>query len=192
MAGIFHAYYTVALAPAMAALVGMGAREAWERKDTAFGAISLAVAMAATSVWSFLLLSRVTTWNPWLRVVVLALGLAAALLFLVVGRLHRRALPALVGLGLFAALLGPAAYSVQTVSVGHSGSIVTAGPSTGGTGGPGGGGMPVGTAPGGMATGGTTPGQAAPGGGAAPGGTAQGGVTGGGTRGTGGVGGLLN
>ena len=118
MAGIYHAYYTIALAPAVAALVAMGAREAWERRDSAFGAISLAVAMAATSVWSFLLLSRVTTWNPWLRVVVLALGMAAAFGFLVVSRLHRRALPALVGLGLFAALLGPAAYSVQTVSVG--------------------------------------------------------------------------
>jgi len=195
MAGIYHAYYTIALAPAVAALVAMGAREAWERKDTPFGAISLAVAMAATSVWSFLLLSRVTTWNPWLRVVVLALGLAAALLFLVVGRLHRKALPALVGLGLFAALLGPLAYSIQTVSVGHSGSIVTAGPSTGGMGGPGGG-MPGGTAPGGTAPGGTAPGgttqgQTAPGGGTAPGGTTQGGATGG-TRGAGGLGGLLN
>ena len=157
MAGIYHAYYTIALAPAVAALVAMGAREAWERRDSAFGAISLAVAMAATSVWSFLLLSRVTTWNPWLRVVVLALGMAAAFGFLVVSRLHRRALPALVGLGLFAALLGPAAYSVQTVSVGHSGSIVTAGPSTGGMGGPGGGGMPAGAAPGGTAPGGTAP-----------------------------------
>ncbi|MGB8381128.1 MAG: glycosyltransferase family 39 protein, partial [Dermatophilaceae bacterium] len=161
MAGIYHAYYTIALAPAVAALVAMGAREAWERKDSAFGAISLAVAMAATSVWSFLLLSRVTTWNPWLRVVVLALGMAAAFGFLVVSRLDRRALPALVGLGLFAALLGPAAYSVQTVSVGHSGSIVTAGPSTGGMGGPGGGGMPAGAAPGGKAPGGTAPGGTA-------------------------------
>ena len=67
-----------------------GCPEAWERKDTAFVAISLAVAMAATSVWSFLPPSRVTTWNPWLRVVVLALGMAAAFGFLVVSRLHRR------------------------------------------------------------------------------------------------------
>ena len=32
MAGIFHAYYTVALAPAIGALVGMGGGEAWERR----------------------------------------------------------------------------------------------------------------------------------------------------------------
>jgi hypothetical protein len=71
-------------------------------------------------------------------------------------------------------LLGPAAYSVQTVSTGHSGSIVDAGPSlAGAAGGPGGG---VRGAPGGTAQG------QAPGG--VPGGAAQGG--------RGGIGGLLN
>jgi 4-amino-4-deoxy-L-arabinose transferase-like glycosyltransferase len=180
MAGIYHAYYTIALAPAVAALVAIGARDAWERRDTAFAAISLAVAMAATSVWGFLLLSRVTTWNSWLRIAVLALGLAAAFGFLLVGRLHKRALPGLVGLGLVAALLGPAAYSAQTVSVAHTGSIVTAGPS-GGAGGMGG--MPGGTAQGGAAPDGRT--------GTTPdGGTTQRGT--GGTTQRGGMGGLLN
>ena len=37
MAGIFHAYYTIALAPAIGALVGMGGREAWERRHTSLG-----------------------------------------------------------------------------------------------------------------------------------------------------------
>ena len=164
MAGIFHAYYTVALAPAVAALVGMGAAEAWERRDSAMGAITLAVATAATSVWGFVLLSRTVEWNAWLRIVVLAVGLAAALGFLVLGRIHRRAVPVVVGAALFAALLGPAAYSVQTVATGHSGSIVDAGPTVaGGTGGPGGGGG----ARGGQAPGGATQGQAP--GGADPG-----------------------
>jgi 4-amino-4-deoxy-L-arabinose transferase-like glycosyltransferase len=141
MAGIFHAYYTIALAPAIAALVGMGAAEAWERRESAVGSITLAVATAATSVWGFLLLSRSVEWNAWLRVVVLAVGLAAALGFLVLGRVHRRAIPVVVGAALFASLLGPAAYSIQTVSTGHSGSIVDAGPTVaGGAGGPGGGG----------------------------------------------------
>ncbi len=35
MAGIFHEYYTVALAPAIGALVGMGAVEAWQRRSSA-------------------------------------------------------------------------------------------------------------------------------------------------------------
>jgi 4-amino-4-deoxy-L-arabinose transferase-like glycosyltransferase len=159
MAGIFHAYYTIALAPAIAALVGMGAAEAWERRDQAVGSVALAVATAVTAVWAFVLLSRTTEWNSWLRIVVLAVGLAAAFGFLVVRRIHRRALPVVVGAALFAALLGPAAYSVQTVSTGHSGSIVDAGPTVAGaTGGPGGGGarggmpggQPRGGGPGGM------------------------------------------
>ncbi len=33
MAGIFHAYYTVALAPAIGALVGIGATQLWQRRD---------------------------------------------------------------------------------------------------------------------------------------------------------------
>jgi 4-amino-4-deoxy-L-arabinose transferase-like glycosyltransferase len=172
MAGIFHAYYTVALAPAVAALVGIGAAEAWERRESAMGAITLAVATAATAVWGFILLSRSVEWNAWLRIVVLAVGLAAALGFLVVNRIHRRAVPVVVGAALFAGLLGPAAYSVQTVSTGHSGSIVNAGPTVAGaTGGPGGGMR----------------------GGQAPGGTTQGGGTAtGGRGGGGGMGGLLN
>lgn len=196
MAGIFHAYYTIALAPAIAALVGMGAAEAWERRDRAVGSIALATATAATAVWGFVLLSRTTEWNTWLRIVVLAVGLAAAFGFLAVTRMHRRALPVLVGAALFAGLLGPAAYSVQTVATGHSGSIVDAGPTVagaqGGPGGAGGGardGMP------GVAPGGTT-GQA-PGGstGRGPGGTtgtAPGGAAGGARGRAGGMGGLLD
>ena len=192
MAGIFHAYYTIALAPAIAALVGMGAAEAWEHRERAVGSIALAVATAATAVWGFILLSRTTEWNSWLRVVVLAVGLAAAFGFLAISRMHRRAVPVVVGAALLAGLLGPAAYSVQTVATGHSGSIVDAGPTVAGAqGGPGGGGTRGGMP--GQAPGGTT-GQA-PGGttGQAPGGTA-GGTRGGagGAGGAGGMGGLLN
>ena len=134
MAGIFHDYYTVALAPAVAVLVGAGAAEAWEHRDRSIGSVTLAVATAATSVWSFLLLSRTTEYG-WLRVAVLAVGLAAALLLLVTARVHHRAVAVIAAAAVAAGLTGPAAYSVTTLSEGHSGSIVTAGPSTGGPGG---------------------------------------------------------
>lgn len=203
MAGIFHDYYTVALAPAIAALVGMGAVEAWERRTSPIGSITLAVGTAAAAVWSFILLSRTTAYGDWLRIGVLAAGLAAAFLMLALNWLHRKAIPLVLAGGLVAGLAGPAAYSVTTIGEGHSGSIVAAGPSTGGMGGGmgGGGGRGGGQAPGGttrQAPGGTT-GQA-PGGttGQAPGGTgtqqSPGGTTGGTggqTRG-GGMGGLLN
>lgn len=154
MAGIFHEYYTVALAPAVGALVGMGAQEAWEHRERAVGSITLAAATAAAATWSFVLLSRVD-WLPWLRVGVLALGLASAFLLLAITQLHRRWVPAVLAAALVAALAGPAAYSVATVSTGHTGSIVTAGPAmaAGGRGG-----MPGGARP--QLPGGTTGGQA--------------------------------
>ncbi|WP_435200562.1 ArnT family glycosyltransferase [Janibacter sp. GS2] len=149
MAGIFHEYYTVALAPAVAALVGMGAAEAWERRESPTGSIALSAATAAGATWGFILLSRTTEYG-WLRVGVLATGMAAAVLLLVITRVHRRAVSAIVAAALIAALAGPAAYTASTLAQGHSGSIVTAGPATsgsstrgpgggtGGTGGPGG------------------------------------------------------
>ena len=106
MAGIFHEYYTVALAPAVGALVGMGAQEAWEHRERAVGSVTLAAATATTATWSFLLLSRVD-WLPWLRVGVLALGMASAFLLLAITQLHRRWVPAVLAGALVAALAGP-------------------------------------------------------------------------------------
>ena len=163
MAGIFHEYYTVALAPAIAALVGMGAAEAWEHRAKAIGSITLAAATAAAATWSFILLSR-TDWQGWLRIAVLVLGLASALLLLAITQLHRRFVPVVIAGALVAALAGPAAYSVQTVGTAHTGSIVTAGPAVaGGRGGgmPGGGQGGMGAPPQGM-TGGPQGHQPAP------------------------------
>jgi 4-amino-4-deoxy-L-arabinose transferase-like glycosyltransferase len=176
MAGIFHEYYTVALAPAIAAVVGMGATEAWEHRARAIGSTTLSVATAVAAAWSFVLLSR-TDWQNWLRIGVLVLGLASALLLLAITQLHRRFVPVVIATALVAVLAGPAAYSVQTVGTAHTGSIVTAGPAVAG------------------GRGGGTPGGGPGGAGAPPQGltgTAPGGATGtGGTR-TGGIGGLLN
>lgn len=174
MAGIFHEYYTVALAPAVAALVGMGAGEAWERRRGSVGSVALAAATGAAATWSFILLSR-SDWQGWLRIAVLVLGLASAFLLLAITQLHRRFVPVVIAGALVAALAGPAAYGVQTVTTAHSGSIVTAGPTVAGGRG---GGMPGG-GPGG--TGAPPPGMT---------GIPQG--TPGGTRTGGGMGGLLD
>ncbi|MER7072236.1 glycosyltransferase family 39 protein [Terrabacter sp. NPDC000476] len=143
MAGIFHEYYTVALAPAIGALVGMGAVEAWERRSSAVATIALAAATAADATWSFILLSRTTAYGDWLRISVLAVGMAAALLILATRWLHARALPAVLAAALLVGVAGPGAYAVSTTAQGHSGSIVTAGPA-GSSRGPGGAGNPGG------------------------------------------------
>ena len=75
-AGIIHPYYTVALAPAIGALVGIGAATLWERRSAALWRLVLAAALAATSVWSYVLLERSSQWLPALRLVVLVAGLS--------------------------------------------------------------------------------------------------------------------
>jgi 4-amino-4-deoxy-L-arabinose transferase-like glycosyltransferase len=211
MAGIFHAYYTVALAPAIAALVAIGATLLWERRAALWSLAVLAAVTLATSGWAFVLLGRSTDWLPWLRWAVLAAGLLGAVGLLAGHWVGARVLTAAMVVAILASLAGPTAYTLQTVATAHTGSIVTAGPTVaggtggmpggargalpGGTGGPGGTqgapGVPptvpggIGAIPGTPPTGGTWPGGTAPGG-TPPGGTAPGGFPGGG------MGGLLN
>src|SRR3954468_19741786 len=78
MQGIFHAYYTVALAPAIGAVIGMGAVLLWQRRRNALAAATMAAAIALTPWWSYHLLARSADFLPWLKWVVLAGGLLAA------------------------------------------------------------------------------------------------------------------
>ena len=193
MAGIFHEYYTVALAPAIAALVGMGACEAWDRRTHWAGRGVLAAAAGTAAGMGFWLLGRTTAYGGWLRWSVLVVGFAAALLLLLTDRLPRFATAVTVGGAVAAALAGPTAYAVTTVTTPHTGSIVTAGPNTGGPGGMGRGGVPGGGMPRGGFPGGAPGGLA----GGMPGGMPPGGFPGGsdqtgGRGGANGMGGLLN
>ncbi|MEU1467245.1 glycosyltransferase family 39 protein [Streptomyces sp. NPDC005761] len=140
MAGIFHQYYTVALAPYLAALIGMGTTVLWEERSRWWAGATLAVTVGETAYWSYVLLGRTPDYQPWLRPTVLAVGTVGALGLLFVARLGRQLALTAVGLGFAASLAGPTAYTVSTLNTGHQGSIVTAGPSSGGMGGPGGGG----------------------------------------------------
>ncbi|MCX4763322.1 glycosyltransferase family 39 protein [Streptomyces sp. NBC_01275] len=143
MAGIFHQYYTVALAPYMAAVIGMGAGVLWEKRSELWASITLAASVVAAAAWSYVLLNRTSDYLPWLKWLVLIGGLAAALGLIFVGRINRQLALAAASVGLVAALAGPTAYTISTLQEGHTGSIVTAGPagaSMMGGGGPGGGG----------------------------------------------------
>jgi 4-amino-4-deoxy-L-arabinose transferase-like glycosyltransferase len=155
MAGIIHPYYTIALAPAIGALTGIGAVAPWHRRDHAAARLTLAAGIAATGLWSYLLLDRTPSWLPWLRAVVLLCGLLAAAAVLAGpalgrvaatsrGRLALAAAP--IALALAAALGGPLAYSIDTAATAHTGALPTAGPAVAGAfgGGPGGGGFPGG------------------------------------------------
>jgi 4-amino-4-deoxy-L-arabinose transferase-like glycosyltransferase len=216
MAGIFHAYYTVALAPAIGALVGIGSWLLWQRRASLWALGTLAGVTLLTAIWSFTLLGRSSQWLPWLRWIVLSAGIAAAVLLLVAFAGGAAVARAGAAVALVAGLLGPAAYTVHTVSTAHTGSIPSAGPTVSGGFGGGFGGGPGGGFGGGFGGGGMP--QGAPGGqngqqgqggfGGAPGGQpgtgqngqtengaggfgGRGGGTGGGTGG-GGMGGLLD
>jgi len=132
MEGTFHPYYTVALAPGIAALVAIGGREAWRVRDTWTGRGTLAAATALTAVWSFVLLGRSPEFLPWLRWVVLVAGVVVAAVLLVpAGR--PRWLAALAAAAALVGVAGPAAYAVDTTATAHQGSIPSAGPSVEGT-----------------------------------------------------------
>jgi 4-amino-4-deoxy-L-arabinose transferase-like glycosyltransferase len=189
--GIFHAYYTVALAPAIAGTAAIGASVLWSYRSELWARIIAAVVVLGTVTWGFVLLDEASDWQPWIKWVAVALGVIGAVLLLLppTGRALRGGTIAVV---LTASMLAPAAWTLDTVITGHAGSIVTAGPTVASSmgGGIGGGGAGAaggrggfGGAPGGQT--GTAPGGQA---GTAPGGRA-GSATGGGM---GGGGSLLN
>jgi hypothetical protein len=64
MAGIIHPYYTVALAPAIAALTAIGAVLLWRSRGDWPAHALLAGGVAVTAGWSYVLLDRMPSWYP--------------------------------------------------------------------------------------------------------------------------------
>ncbi|GAA2790027.1 ArnT family glycosyltransferase [Mycolicibacterium pallens] len=145
MKGIMHPYYTIALAPAIGAVIGIGVRELWRGRDFAAPRIVLATMLVVTGVWNFILLDRTPEWMPWLRWTVLVGAiLVSAVLVAGAHRLGRWTV-AVAAAGLLFGLGATAAYTVETVAGSHGGGIPTSGPARagggfgfGGPGGPGG------------------------------------------------------
>jgi hypothetical protein len=136
--GIIHPYYTVVLAPAIGALVGMGAWTLWSRRSELFPRLALATALAATVVWSFVLLGWSPDWYPALRWAVLVGGLVVAVAIVALPRARGVLAAGIAGFGIAAVLAGPAAYSLDTASTPHTGAIPSAGPAVASAFGPGG------------------------------------------------------
>jgi 4-amino-4-deoxy-L-arabinose transferase-like glycosyltransferase len=148
MKGTIHPYYTVALAPAIAALVGIGGMQLWERRRdlgrVAYAA--LAVVVLVTCAWDVKLLRSEPSFHPSVADAALVIAaLAVAALMVAAVRLRARGRIALVaGLGTALALAVPVgAWGLATAGTPHSGSIPTAVAGTG-SGGFGGGSLPGG------------------------------------------------
>lgn len=132
MAGIFHAYYNVALAPAIGAVLGIGGHLLWQHRRGAVATVGAVVVLVSSAATAVVLLDRSAPFLPWLAPVVIALTVATCVGLLVIRfvparRRHRAGVALVVG-GLVVMLAGPAAYAVDTAATPHAGSIPSAGP----------------------------------------------------------------
>jgi 4-amino-4-deoxy-L-arabinose transferase-like glycosyltransferase len=156
--GIFHPYYTVVLAPGVAALCGAGAPALWRLgRSTRWWCWVLPAAVIGSAVWAAILLGRTPGYDSWLEPTAVAAGVVAGvgLLLAIIGVVRARLI--VMGASILATasvLAGPAAYSITTVNNASGGTFASAGPSTGGgiggPGGPGGGFGGPGGLPGGV------------------------------------------
>jgi 4-amino-4-deoxy-L-arabinose transferase-like glycosyltransferase len=89
--GIIHDYYTVMLAPPLAALVGIGAAALWQRiRNSGWKSWLLPAAIAVTALWQLQMLSEYEGW--WIRLgpaTIGLTGLSLCLLAAIRGRLDR-------------------------------------------------------------------------------------------------------
>lgn len=92
--GIFHSYYLVALAPAQAALVGIGLTVMWKSyRKGGWQAIFLPLALGASAFFQAYVVSGLGDWNEWLVPVLVVLGLVsmAGLALGLTARTHKEA-----------------------------------------------------------------------------------------------------
>ncbi|WP_232666255.1 ArnT family glycosyltransferase [Pseudonocardia sp. TRM90224] len=158
--GIFHGYYTVALAPGIAALVGIGGRELWRHRTSWAGRSTIAVTIAGTAALAWVLLERTPTFAPWVHWTVAALA-AVTIVMVLLPRPGRRVATVALLAAVLTGIAAPAAYAVQTSVTAYGGSVPLAGPTV--ASGPGGdhhgGDQPSGNLPGGNLGGGGGPGR---------------------------------
>jgi 4-amino-4-deoxy-L-arabinose transferase-like glycosyltransferase len=131
--GLFHRYYLVMLAPAIAALVGAGLVALWrDYQSSGQRGWLLPVALLATAAAEAHTLAEYPAWSRWLTPLIVALCLAAttALLALRLARCpDRRKWGGAAATGAFLALvIGPGTWSVTPVLAKGDGLLPAAGP----------------------------------------------------------------
>ncbi|BBY26654.1 glycosyltransferase family 39 protein [Mycolicibacterium sediminis] len=129
MHGMIHPYYTLSIAPAVAAMFAIGVQQTWARRETLWCRIALVGVLLGTGLWNWFVLGRNVTWLPGLRWAILVLAVAAAVALLGVLAARRTGVAAsLVAVAVAGALAGSGAYAVATVDVAHQGGGPSVGP----------------------------------------------------------------
>lgn len=134
--GVVHPYYAVAIAPAVAALVGGGFAAWWRiRGAHPIADAVLASTVLVTAAVAYALLGRTPDFLPWLPALVVALAAVAAGLLLAASwtRWSRRAALAGAVLALVAITLAPASYAVVTTTRAYGTGDASAGPPVAGS-----------------------------------------------------------
>ncbi|HZA12179.1 ArnT family glycosyltransferase [Mycobacterium sp.] len=127
MSGVVHPYYTVALAPAVAALTGLATVWAWRRRRDWDGRVAIAVMIALAAVWSLVLLHRAHFGPEWLHWLMTGVALAAALVLIAAGAVGwERAVTTAIAAGIVAGSAGTAAFAIATAATPHHGGIPAA------------------------------------------------------------------
>jgi 4-amino-4-deoxy-L-arabinose transferase-like glycosyltransferase len=138
MSGVIHSYYAVALAPAIAALVGAGLVDLWgARLRIWLGGVAVGLVCLGSAWFGSTLLDRTPSFYPGLGTAAILLA-AAALLALVVASLPRfaenvalkRLAIGAAALGVCATLIAPAAYALDTTGTAYGGGDPHPGPGT--------------------------------------------------------------
>jgi len=129
--GVIHPYYVVVMAPAVAALVGIGVPFLWgayiRRKSYAW-ILPMLVGVTAAIVIIILSYAGTMTWLMWTVGILGAIGMIGLLVNLYTPKRWLQNLAIITSVA--ACMTAPVAYTLSTVNVTHTGSIPTAGPSS--------------------------------------------------------------
>ena len=120
MRGTVHPYYTVALAPAVAALIGLASAWAWRDRRGWDGRVALAGLLGSAGLWSSILLRRDQFGPDWAPRTIEVTILVAVLCLLAGNRVLVRA--GMVA-GAASAMAGVVAFSLATVATPHRGAV---------------------------------------------------------------------
>ena len=137
VAGFFHQYYMTEMAPAIAALFGIGLVIMW--KDYRRGGWRgwlLPLALVATVAEQIYLLNAYPTWSSWMVPIIVVLSLVAVVVLVgarLAPRLHVKApgarflLPALAA-GVLALMIAPTVWAITPILLSKQGDTLVAGP----------------------------------------------------------------
>lgn len=129
MHGTIHAYYSLSIAPPVAATFAIGVQQTWSLRRRPGWRLGLAGILVLGGGWGWWLLGNSALPWPVLRwAVLMSATLASTGLLLRWAPRHRHVAPVLLAVALAGALGAPAAYALATIGASHQGIGPSVGP----------------------------------------------------------------